>query len=215
MKPLSEQNYYETLEVAPGASFEEIERAYKIALTTYAPDSLAGYSVFQEGDSELLRERVEIAYRVLSDANARRQYDAQLADQPDEPADTAGSDPSAFASSASSSGASAPQSLQPGDDLLELDEGGPDWDGARLRRARLQQGVELEQIAEVTKVNPTYLQFIEEERFEGLPAAVYVRGFVMGYAGCLGYDPKQVASSYMQRYEQPRNTERRRLFSRR
>lgn len=212
MKPLSEQNYYETLEVSPGASPEEIERAYKIALTTYAPDSLAGYSVFEEGDSELLRERVEIAYRVLSDSRARQQYDAQLADDPAEPADTAGSDPSAFASSA---GGGAPQELQPGDDLIELDEGEHDWDGARLRRARLQQGVELEQIAEVTKVNPTYLQFIEEERFEGLPAAVYVRGFVMGYAGCLGFDPQQVAASYMQRFVHPSDGGKRRLFSRR
>ena len=212
MKPLSEQNYYETLEVSRGASFEEIERAYKIALTTYAPDSLAGYSVFGEGDSEVLRERVEIAFRVLSDPTAREHYDAELALAQRESGDTRGSDPGAFATSAQQP---APPALEPVDDLADLDEGGEEWDGARLRRARLQQGVELEQIADVTKVNPTYLQFIEEEHFEGLPAAVYVRGFVMGYAGCLGMDPKLVASSYMQRFEEPRSSGKRRLFSRR
>ena len=212
MKPLSEQNYYETLEVSQTASLQEIERAYKIALTTYAPDSLAGYSVFAEGDGELLRERVEIAYRVLSEPQARERYDAELAQPQTEIADTAGSDPGAFASSA---GQSAPPALEPADDLVELDDGGGAWDGARLRRARLQQGVELEQIADVTKVNPTYLQFIEEERFEGLPAAVYVRGFVVGYAGCLGIDPQSVAGSYMELFEQPQDSGKRRLFSRR
>ena len=63
-------------------------------------------------------------------------------------------------------------------------------------------------------MNPTYLGFIEEERFDGLPAAVYVRGFVTGYASCLGLDAKRVASSYLQRYEESKGGAKRRLFSR-
>lgn len=214
MKPISEQNHYETLEVSPRASGEDIERAYKVACATYAPDSLAGYSVFEEGDGELLRDRVEIAYRVLRDPAARQHYDAELLEHQElEGADTSGSDPGAFASSAHQP---APAGLEPSDDLAEFDDGEGQWDGSRLRRARLQQGVELDQIAEVTKVNPTYLQFIEDERFESLPAAVYVRGFVKGYAGCLGMNPALVAESYMQRFvQQPADSSRRRLFSRR
>ena len=42
MKPLSEQDHYETLEVAREAGLEEIERAYRLARATYADDSLAG-----------------------------------------------------------------------------------------------------------------------------------------------------------------------------
>jgi flagellar biosynthesis protein FlhG len=79
----------------------------------------------------------------------------------------------------------------------ELEESEGEWTGARLRRARLRQGIELDEITKITKVNPTYLAFIEEERFDGLPASVYVRGFVVGYAGCLGLDAKQVAASYL------------------
>ena len=65
-------------------------------------------------------------------------------------------------------------------------------------------------------MNPTYLAFIEDERFDGLPAAVYVRGFVVGYAGCLGLDAtaKRVAASYLQRYEERKGAAKRRLFSR-
>ena len=83
-----------------------------------------------------------------------------------------------------------------------------------MRRARLNHGIELEEIQRVTKVNPAYLEFIEEERFEDLPAAVYVRGFVMGYAGCIGLEPKRVADSYMQRYEAVQGKPKRSLFSR-
>src|SRR2546430_14987283 len=60
----------------------------------------------------------------------------------------------------------------PLDALDELEEGEGEWTGARLRRARLRQGIELDEITKITKVNPTYLSFIEEERFDGLPASV-------------------------------------------
>jgi flagellar biosynthesis protein FlhG len=105
--------------------------------------------------------------------------------------------------------------LAPLDALDELEEEGGEWDGARLRRARLRQGIEIDEIAKTTKVNPTYLRFIEEERFDGLPAAVYVRGFVTGIAGCLGLDAKSVASSYVARLEQHKGISKRRMFSRR
>ena len=78
MKPLSEQDHYDILEVPRGAGFQAIERGYRMARATYAEDSLAGYSLLEEGDAEALRERVEFAYRVLSDPEARRAYDATL-----------------------------------------------------------------------------------------------------------------------------------------
>jgi len=212
MKPLAEQDHYETLDVARNAAPDEIERAYRLACSTYAPDSLAGYPVFEEGDVELLRERIEIAYRTLSDPAARAAYDRELATA-EEAAEAGAAAASGELSAGSEEGAPAPV-LEPLDALDELDESEGEWSGARLRRARLRQGVELEEIAKTTKVNPTYLRFIEEERFDGLPAAVYVRGFVTGFAGCLGLDPKRVAKSYVHRYEERKPGGRRRLFSR-
>lgn len=219
MKPLAEQDYYETLDLARGAAPEEIERAYRLACSTYAPDSLAGYPVFEEGDVEILQERIEIAYRTLSDPTARAAYDRELgvgqtdAEALGERADCTGG------SEAFGEVSEPPESrplpvLEPLDALDELDESEGEWNGARLRRARLRQGLEIEEIAETTKVNPTYLHFIEEERFDGLPAPVYVRGFVTGIARCLGLDAKRVASSYVARYEEQNAGGRRRLFSR-
>jgi DnaJ-class molecular chaperone len=79
MKPLFDQDHYEILEVSRDASREEIERSFRMAEAIYADDSLAGYSVFGEGDARAIRERIEIAYRVLSDVEARSAYDAALA----------------------------------------------------------------------------------------------------------------------------------------
>ena len=88
MKPLSEQNHYEILVIPRGAPQREIARAYQLAQATYTEDSLAGYSVFAEGDAEAMRERIETAYRVLSNEESRRAYDSQLAASvaPSEPA---------------------------------------------------------------------------------------------------------------------------------
>jgi flagellar biosynthesis protein FlhG len=59
--------------------------------------------------------------------------------------------------------------------------------------------VELEDISVTTKINETYLRFIEENRYQDLPAPVYVRGFLREYAKCLHLDPNRVTQSYMER----------------
>jgi len=213
VKPLSELDHYETLEIPHGASAEDVERAYLLARATYSEGSLAGHSVFEDGDVEVIRERIEIAYETLKDPELRRSYDAELQRGADEPKSSRiASDPLTLATSVVAP--VEPIERFALDELDAEDEG--EYDGARLRRARLRNGVELEQIAGVTKVSLTYLRFIEEDRFEDLPAAVYVRGFVMGYASCVGLDPKRVAASYMPRYEERTLAEpRRRRFSRR
>lgn len=227
MKPLSEQDHYEALDVPQSATRDEIERAYHLAKATYADDSLAGYSVFQEGETPLLRERIEIAYRTLADVEARRAYDAEIASAR-RPRSRREPEPELAASAVSAAATEAAAALGPELHLPpptslagELEEGDPDqdegveYDGPRLERMRARRGIELDEIAGVTKVNPSYLRFIEEERFDDLPAAVYVRGFVKCYARCLGLDPDRVARSYMSRYEERSSKRRRGLFSRR
>ena len=200
MKPLSEQDHYEVLEVAPGASSEEVRRAYQLATSTYAEDSLAGYSVFEQGDASAVRERIDLAWRVLSDVETRRAYDETLGKPELPPAvEPAAAPPPAEV-------APAPPHAPA---LEEFEEEGAEFDGARLRRSRLRHGLEIDDVARQTKVNPAYLRFIEEERFDDLPARVYVRGFVMSFASCVGLDPNAVAVSYLQRFDAARPKERR------
>lgn len=217
MKPLSDQDHYEILEVSRDASREEIERSFRMAEAIYADDSLAGYSVFGEGDARAIRERIEIAYRVLSDAEARSAYDAALA----------GGTPRALL------GEQLPREIElpelpelpspeakrgefktpmPIEEIEALEDESGEFDGARLRRYRLHRGLELEDISRVTKISPTSLGFIEEERYAALPAPVYVRGFVVAYAECVGLDGKRAAASYMKKFEAETGHDRRGRF---
>jgi flagellar biosynthesis protein FlhG len=219
LKPLSEQDHYEALDVQRGASREEIERAYHLAKATYADDSLAGYSAFQEGDAALMRERIELAYRTLSDTDVRRAYDAELVAQPAarvalEPEVALAVDVQAPERIAAPV-LPPPTSLAGGFEDDDSEGEGAEYDGQRLQRLRERRSIEIDEIAGVTKVNPTYLRFLEEERFDDLPAAVYVRGFLKSYARCLGLDPDRVARSYMRRYEERVTKRKRGLFSRR
>lgn len=203
MKPLSEQTHYEILEIDRDASADEVERAYRLARATYGEESLATYSLLGEDEGRALRDRLELAYEVLSDPTARHHYDVTLGEGGDdargglEPLLLIGEEELAAHAPAP---AELPRRFEGFDD--DEPEGAP-WDGARLRRARLARGAEIEEVAGITKINPSYLRFLEDESFEALPASVYVRGFVAAYARCLGLDAGDVSVSYMERvYEQ-------------
>lgn len=53
--------------------------------------------------------------------------------------------------------------------------------GAILKRVRMERGINLEEIEEVTKIRIKYLKAIEDEQFDLLPGAVYAKGFVNTY----------------------------------
>jgi flagellar biosynthesis protein FlhG len=53
-----------------------------------------------------------------------------------------------------------------------------------------------------TKIRQTYLQAIEEERYEALPPPVFLRGFVREFAACLGLPAEEVARAFLKRREQ-------------
>lgn len=203
MKALSEQTHYEVLEVARQASLADIERAYRLAKAAYAEGSVAMYSLFDEKELKEQRTRVERAYNVLSDAVVRAEYDQTLPPEADalpQSAPTFGLRPAALVASLSTAEASAQL-----DELVHFDDAEESvWDGPRLRRNRIGRGIEIEDVAAVTKVSPAMLRFLEEDRFDVLPATVYLRGFVDAYARCVGLDAKHVVPSYMQRCEKAR-----------
>ena len=217
MKPLSDQDHYEILEISRDATREEIERSFRMAEATYADESLAGYSVFGEGDAQVIRERIGIAYRVLSDMDARSAYDTALAGgaprvvlSEDFPREVEVPElPELSLPPAKPAELAAPM---PVDELEALEGESGEFDGARLRRSRLHRGMELEDISRVTKISPSYLCFIEEDRYAELPAPVYVRGFVTAYAECVGLDAKRAAASYMKKFETETGHDRRGRF---
>lgn len=69
--------------------------------------------------------------------------------------------------------------------------------GARLKREREQQGMELEGVAATTKISIRMLQALEEERFSQLPGGIFNKGFVRAYARHLGLDEEQAIADYL------------------
>lgn len=214
MKTIDDQDHYQVLEVPYSARAEDIRRAYPMIRAAYEDGSLATYSVFDSKESASIRDRIDLAYRVLTDSDARRAYDAELGI--DESV-TGGEQAIAADVEPSVATIEVAPAIDALGELGELeDEDGEDWDGARLRRARMRRGIELDHIAEVTKVNSRYLRAIEEDAFADLPAAVYTRGFVTAYVRTLGLDTQLVPHSFMARFDDARGEQRRgRLFGRR
>jgi flagellar biosynthesis protein FlhG len=78
---------------------------------------------------------------------------------------------------------------------------GPDteFSGEVLRKVREAQGVELSDVTARTKIPRSHLEAIEDERFDVLPAPVYVRGFLGEIAKFYDLDAVQVQTTYLRR----------------
>ncbi len=224
MKPLDEQDHYEVLEVPPAATYDDIERAYRLTRAAYTDGSMALYSIFDKDDAAVIRSRIDEAYRVLTDPKDRARYDVEVGIVQREAEEIPRTEtrpvdafPVEFDEEHAPSRtlpAELPSAIEIIDDPdAEIDEGSQDFDGAALRRARMRRGVELDQISDVTKVSVKFLKCIEEEAFDVLPASVYVRGFVTAYARAIGLEARRVAASYMQRVEAAREPPKRSLRS--
>jgi hypothetical protein len=75
---------------------------------------------------------------------------------------------------------------------------GTPWTGELLRQAREARGLTLHQIAERTKVTRHHLENVEADRYDLLPAAVYLRGILISLAKELRLDPQKVSRSYLE-----------------
>ena len=72
--------------------------------------------------------------------------------------------------------------------------------GNSLREARYRQQFELSDVEQATKIRARYLQALEEESFDALPAKTYVKGFLRTYADYLGLDGQLYVDEYNSRY---------------
>ena len=190
MKRIEEQTYYEILEVAPDATSREIQQAYEHAKETFQNDSVAIYSLFSEKEMKKIQEVIEEAYRVLTEETLRKNYDQthlsslnlkwpkseKLPETPESPMEK--------------------KTYLPFSEIsIELGEG--PYRGKMLKQIRERMGMDLKTISMETRIPVKILEVIEEETVERLPARVYLKGFLKGYAQCLGLDPNKVIEDYL------------------
>jgi hypothetical protein len=227
MKKIEDLNYYELLEVGPQATSQEIHKAYERVRRVYEPNSIALYSLFSPEETAIITQRIEEAYRTLVYEDNRKRYDAQLRGQeelpdmpplPSEPVyKTQYTEPihqprqvqSALTLPSENRYLTSPElpfqqpSPQPNvlEPIMPVSKFIADFTGPAIKMLREQHGLTLRNIADMTKIGTRYLECIEEEQFNKLPARAYIRGFLMLYAKALGCEPDRMASDYLKRYD--------------
>src|SRR3989442_3733091 len=72
--------------------------------------------------------------------------------------------------------------------------------GNSLREARLRKELDFPELEQGTKIRAKYLRALEDEAFETLPSATYVKGFLRTYADYLSLDGQLYVDEYNVRY---------------
>ena len=71
--------------------------------------------------------------------------------------------------------------------------------GNTLREARVRRNLTLQQVEEDTKIRVKYVQAMENEDFDVMPGATYVKGFLRTYSTYLGLDADVIIGEFRSR----------------
>jgi hypothetical protein len=171
---------WEVLGLEPGAEIPRVRQAYHHRKALYEPTALATYNLLDDDERADMVLRIDEAYRRI-----------------------VGAEPSAAA-------VPFPARLPPPESEVPS---GPAPDsatepGAHLRHHRLSQGLSLHQIAGETKIGVAILGQIENEDFDALPAAAFVRGHTQQFARELKLpDAHELARLYVEKMARERKAE--------
>jgi len=218
MKRLTEQDYYNLLDISPKASFEEVRSAYDQAMSIYSTDSISTYTLFTQKEKELILSRLADAYKILTNSQLRKEYNHSLIERGELSPQEIG-----FSSMEDSNIAkgkllevsveSLTQKQQkvkdervPSSKNLTLFDSQISVTGKSIKTIRTTKEMSLEEIFKQTNISRETLEDIEEERFEKLPALVYLKGFLKAYAKILQVNQVEMADGYVKRYLEWKNT---------
>jgi curved DNA-binding protein CbpA len=220
-------DYYSLLRISPRASKLDIINAYRQAKLTFRDGSLAVYSLYSEDELELIRQEIDKAYAVLSDREKRQAYDAEHgfapAAQPPQSGWTTADIPALAEGSSHEDSDKAEGSVSgvrhtAGANVVRLyrrkqRDYDPDLErriqsaevfpGKLLREIREYRGIELQDVADHTRISIQYLRAIENEDTAFLPARAYLKGYLGQYAAEIDLEPHRVVQGYPPLGEEP------------
>ena len=208
-KGFTQMNYYEMLDIKPEVSVFEIRHAYNAARQVYQPGSLASYSLFSGEERQEILSRIEKAYATLINEQTRKDYDKELIQRGEieakqETSVAAKKPESIFNISRGPAARTAPSNHEAlksriGQSAIIADilaRGA--MSGADLKAIRTELGMQIEQIAQETKIRQDHLRSMEEDHLARLPAPVFLKGFVKSYLKCLCLEPvEELSTRYM------------------
>ncbi|MCX6763233.1 MAG: helix-turn-helix domain-containing protein [Candidatus Moranbacteria bacterium] len=208
-KDFAQLNYYEMLDIKPDATALEIRGAYNAALQMYHPDSLVSYSFFSQKERKKILALLEMAYFTLINEKERDIYDNELIRtgifSADEKTPAIKKSVNIFdinrqkdASGILKSGMAELKAKISQNQRIREILSRQEISGADLKEIRNELDVAIEKIHQETKISLNNLNWIEDDKTEKLPAAVFLKGFIKAYLKCLCLDPvDDISNKYM------------------
>ncbi len=214
------QTYYDILEVSPKATLQEIHNQYLKAKNAYTLDNPAVYSILPPEECNQMLDKIEEAYFVLSSPRKRREYDiahgitpenstfiessAQGLDQVQRQHELDKEERRRYEINRTSISKRVVENrfkldYTIDDEMEKKIEQATEFTGSFLKEIREYKNMTIDRMADLTKISKNYLNAIEEENWENLPATAYVRGFVFQYAKMLKLDHDLVCKSFIER----------------
>ncbi len=200
-------NYYEILEVQQTATQQEIALAYEKAKRTYSAQNPALYTIFDKSEADLLRSMIDEAFAVLGNDAYRNIYEkrrqAKIYSENDlsiEAIRAAGLQLYPEPAQPEVVEVQIASSYTPDENFENEIKNQVSWTGDFLKKVREYKKVSIESLNEKTKINSWYIKALENMDPNNLPAAVFVRGYIIQIARSLHLDDKIVADSYMKIY---------------
>lgn len=208
MEKSDDQTHYDVLNIPFTADSEQIRAAYYEQLSIYDTDSLITYSLLSKSERQTILDRFQEAYKVLMNADRRKEYDKCLKD--------AGHVNSANGEKRDRHQSKPVFSMYDGETIrqteknirqkqVEMDIRSLKDDlhartalsGADLKSVRTALHLELDEIFAVTRIPVSVLKAMEADVIQKLPSAVYLKRHIKQYADCLGLDPSVILPAYL------------------
>jgi flagellar biosynthesis protein FlhG len=173
------QRSFDRLGVHSDVSTREVERAYRELRDLYSEESLATYSLLEYADRQEKLESLLAAYDLILESRLilSSSHDDEASDEEDKKLpDVMGR-------------------------IVCVDADPHQAPGTFLAQMREAQGLSIADVAERTKIGSFQLQGIEAQRFDVLPAPVYLRGFLKEFARVVEVpDVESLVDSFMALY---------------
>ncbi len=202
-------NAYTLLEIPYNATPKEIQAAYTRKLEPYLEASPLTVGLLTREQREGIRDGFEQAYKTLVNSGLRQRYDEELLirglmrpeERVEEYREPGSEGPGSFAPAAEAPSPAEDTASRAARSLDAVLQEVKYFDGPGLKRIREAQKISVEEIVSETNIRSWYIESIEAERFDALPATIYLKGFLRQIAAYLHLDPVRVLNDYLERYQ--------------
>jgi len=199
-------NYYQILELQENSSIEEIHLAFEKCKQTFSLSNIDLYSVFSPSEARAWLSLIEESYQVLSNSRTRLEYDRFRSNlpkniaAPDLTADISERNEFDSLDNSPKVGTTSVSRYQLSEEIENEITNRVDFDGVFLKKIRVYKNVSIAEFSQKTCIGSRHINAIENNNFSALPAAVFVRGYIVQYCRVLNLEEQKVVTSFMSHY---------------